>query len=136
MSTRRVAERKKENYCMHLDNLTPLSVNVVQFQSMCVKKKEHKKRRDRVKERGGSFRVFMAFYTLSTVPNQSSPRGPRCSVPLIGLQVIRLKYCPPTKKGEKYCSQEIGFTDQSLLPCLNLASMVFVGAGSLSDHCV
>lgn len=58
-------ERKRENYCMRLDNLAPLSqcscgpVPVY----VCQKKEEQKTKRDEVKERE-SFRVVMAFYTL------------------------------------------------------------------------
>lgn len=122
--------REKEGKLLHAfrQPSSPQSVLMWSSSSLCVsKKEEQKKRRGRVEGRGrGSFRVLMTFYTLSTVPNQSSPRGPRCSVPLRNLQVIR----GPSRstKGKKYCSWGISSTDQSRSP-----RMVSVRAGSLSE---
>lgn len=111
MSARRVA-RGKEGKLLHAfrQPSSPQSVLMWSSSSLCVSKKrrtEDDERFSQRKEGGGSFRVLMAFYTLSTVPNQSSPRGPRCSVSLANHQVIRVQYHPTTKKEKKCCSWKL-----------------------------
>lgn len=85
--------REKEGKLLHAfrQPSSPQSVLVWSSSSLCVskKKEEQKKRRDWVKRRGGSFRVLMAFYTLSTVPT-NHPREALAAASLImNLQVIR-----------------------------------------------
>lgn len=70
--------------------ISPQSVLMWSSSSLCVSEKEQKKRRDWVKEKGrGILLSLNGFLHSPTVPNQSYPRGPRCSVPSVNLQVIR-----------------------------------------------
>lgn len=100
----------------------PQSVLMWSSSSVCVSNKrrtEDKKRSSQRKGRG-SFQVFKAFYALSTVPNQSSPRGPRCSVPSLNLHVIRVQYGPTAKKDEKCCRWSVlvrTWSQSGLVPC-------------------
>lgn len=114
LSGSRQRQRKTENYCMHVDNLAPLSQCSCGPVPVCVcqTKEEQKTRRE------GSFQVFTAFCALQTVPNLSSPRGPRCSVPLVNLRDPSTVPTPKRKRGV------VG----------GLHSSVCVRAGSLSGR--
>ncbi|KAF3848223.1 hypothetical protein F7725_021251, partial [Dissostichus mawsoni] len=80
------AERKRENFCMHLDNIAPLSQCSCGPVPVCVSNKKKNRRP------GMSFR---------TVPNPPSPYRSSLQNPFIHLHVIRGQYLSTTKKEEK-----------------------------------
>lgn len=74
--------------------------------SLCVSKKRRTEEEERSSQRkeGGPFESQWLSTLSRLFQTNRPPRGPRCSVPLITVWVIKVQHHPTTKRENKYCS--------------------------------